>query len=386
MFDVRFLAVFVVALIVLAELLPGEPAVGLAPSRIFRGEAGAQVVAFAISPANGQIATTNTAGRVALRSPRQGWQIERFMGTTQRARTVAISPDGRLLAVGGSAGGVGIWDLSSSPNGRTDKMIVPIERVKRMVFSPDSRCLAVADDRAGTVVLWDLVARKAGRVLQHTPSIGAIAFSPDGLWLATAGDMPHRSIVLWHLASGARQVVLEESTGACSTVALAFSPDGSVLASAGFPEHFVRVFDLKRGRMARELVGHARPVNSVAFSPDGTLLATAANDGTIGLWSVATGRRRISLDGQATNLRSVAFAPDGRTLLVATGEDDDLRLWDLALLLRSPHRQLHAVSGVNGDPHGREARCAGETARTQVSSWVSSRSNCGHTELVRTSG
>ena len=114
---------------------------------------------------------------------------------------------------------------------------------------------------------------------------------------------------------------------------LAFSPDGALLASASFPERHVRLWDLNTRRMCRVFAGHARSVNSVAFSPDGSLLATAGNDGMLGLWTVATGQRRHSLDSQATCLRTVAFSPDGRTLVLATEDDDDVRLWDVAELL-----------------------------------------------------
>jgi WD40 repeat protein len=69
----------------------------------------------------------------------------------------------------------------------------------------------------------------------------------------------------------------------------------------------------------------------VAFSRDGRLLATAG-DGAASLWSVATGRELRRLDGQAYLLGHVAFSPDGRTL-VATGNDDDIRFWDLDSLI-----------------------------------------------------
>ncbi len=67
----------------------------------------------------------------------------------------------------------------------------------------------------------------------------------------------------------------------------------------------------------------------MAFAPGGRLLATADDDGTVKIWSVATGRRMASLDGRADFLRGVAFSPDGRTL-AAIGSDDDVRLWDAA--------------------------------------------------------
>jgi WD40 repeat protein len=69
----------------------------------------------------------------------------------------------------------------------------------------------------------------------------------------------------------------------------------------------------------------------VAFSPDGRFLATA-DVGTASLWSVATGRELRRVDGQAIWLSHVAFSPVGRTR-VATGDDDDIRLWDLDSLI-----------------------------------------------------
>ena len=47
------------------------------------------------------------------------------------------------------------------------------------------------------------------------------------------------------------------------------------------------------------------------------------------IWDVATGRERVYLDGRSCMLRNVLFSPDGRTLL-ATANDDQIRLWEVA--------------------------------------------------------
>ena len=116
-------------------------------------------------------------------------------------------------------------------------------------------------------------------------------------------------------------------------MAIAFSPDGAFLATASVPEHHVRLWNVKTKRLSRLIAGQPHTVNSVAFSPDGSLLATAGNDGTLRLWAVDTGRRLGTLDSQARCLRNVAFSPDGRTIVLATEDDDDIRLWDVAELL-----------------------------------------------------
>ena len=351
--DARLLlGVIAVALITVSKLSNREPVQKLAPSQVSRGELRARIWSFALSPTTAQIATTNDAGRVTLRAPETGWRIERFLDFPGYAKVVAFSPDGRFLAAAGNgpgmlspdgeflpaagtAPGICLWDLRSPGNERAETISIPIQQVNRMMFSPDGQSLVLTADLDRTILLWDLATRRERMVLRHPSTVESIAFSPDGRGLATAGGRDDGSICLWDLQTGSRRTLPED--GPCHTVAIAFSPDGTLLASAGFPEHHVRLWDVKTGRVCRVFSGHTRPVTSVAFSPDGSLLATAGNDGTLGLWTVATGQRRVSLDGQAVWPHTVAFSADGRTVALATGDDDDVRLWDLAELLRAPN-------------------------------------------------
>ena len=330
-FDVRLLGAIAAALITLARLSSSGPDQQLARSRIGRGEVGVQVTSFAFSPTGKQIATTNTAGRVTLRAQEGGWPIERFLDFAGYATVVAFSGDGRSVAAAGFGPGICVWDLRSPRCEPATVLTVPIQRATHLLFSPDGQSLAVTTDLDGTILLWDLALRRERMVLHQPSPVMSIAFSPDGRWLATGGGREDRSILLWDLETGTRRVLVENGAG--PAVAIAFSPDGALLATSSFAEHLVRLWDLKTRRVRRVFDGHARSVNSVAFSPDGSLLATAGNDGMLGLWTVATGQQRIRLDSQATCLRTVAFSSDSRTLVLATEDDDDVRLWDLAEFL-----------------------------------------------------
>jgi WD40 repeat protein len=326
--DVRFLTVSAAALIAVAELLFSKPVQKLPPLVLVPGEPGAQAISFAVSPNGKQLATTTNTGRIMLRAVKSGEKIERAPNFPGYAKAVAFSPDGRSLAAVGNNRILCVWNLTCAASEPTQTIAIPIERASRIMFLTDSQAVAITSEYDGTILLWDLATRRARMVLRHPPSpVVSIAFSRDGRWLASGGD---RSMLLWDLQSRLPRTLLEDARG--FVAALAFSPDGTLLASAGVAESFVRLWDLKTRRTCRVFEGHTRSVNSVDFSPDGSLLATAANDGTLGLWTVATGQRRLSLDTGATLLRRVSFSPDGRALMLATGNDDDIRLWNIAKL------------------------------------------------------
>ena len=73
-----------------------------------------------------------------------------------------------------------------------------------------------------------------------------------------------------------------------SVAALATSPDGTLLASAG-ADKTIKLWSLPEGTLLKTLKGHTDEVWGLAVSPDGTLLASASNDGTIRLWSLPEG-------------------------------------------------------------------------------------------------
>jgi WD40 repeat protein len=163
-----------------------------------------------------------------------------------------------------------------------------VSTLRALAFSPDGKLL-VSANQAGRVVLWD-TARGIERhvLLEHAAGpVLSVAFSPDGRSVCVA-EPAYRpaDVVLYDPETGA---VRKRLTGhPLGANAVAFSPDGQFMATIG-PDHFLRLFDLATAREAGTLSERVGWAKSLAFSPDGTWLACAGGDEVVRLWDM---RRR----------------------------------------------------------------------------------------------
>jgi WD40 repeat protein len=197
---------------------------------------------------------------------------------------------------------------------------------KCIAFSPDGLLLASGGvDK--NIKLWRVSNRTEVHTISgHNERVNSVSFSPDGLLLASGSS--DNTIRIWHVPDATCVKIITGHSASVNSVAfspVASSQDGYLLAS-GSSDKTVRLWRVFDGAEVATLTEHTGRVNSVAFSPDGKLLATGSSDNTIKLWYVADGSERATLRGHTERVNSVVFSPDGE-LLASGSSDKTVRLW-----------------------------------------------------------
>lgn len=242
---------------------------------------------------------------------------------------VAFSADGRFAASADYDGVLIVWDAAS----RTELWRGELRSFNSVAFSPDGILVATGggDLNLGQVAIWDVASGEiVGSIGEPSDLVFDVTFSPDGTQLLTGAGY-HTGMNLWDVETGEQLVHYDTPTG-MHVLEVAFSPDAGLVAGALSGEVAMVWHTITAERVHRLRPSNANSIGSVEFSADGTRLVTGDWNGSMVVWDVANGQEIQHVLSHEQN-EHVRFSPDGKQLVAGggtvAGQGGDVYLLDL---------------------------------------------------------
>lgn len=251
---------------------------------------------------------------------------------------LAFRPRRQQFIVGSESGALQLWQIhDSAPLTFSERLRLNAHAgpVSALAFSPDGERLVSAGAEAYThvdanrnwaAIVWDLPTVAQQAILSgHQDLIRAIAYQSSEPIIVTGGDDTAQR--LWSAESGANISSLDYGAPAAD---LAFSPDGSLMAIAlRRAADNLLIFEGAQGSPVASYPAPTGNLTSLDFSPGGAMLAVGSADGVFSVWNTKT-HQLIATRETDGAIHDISFSPDG-TLIAISSDRHSLTLYGVPL-------------------------------------------------------
>jgi WD40 repeat protein len=298
----------------------------------------APITCLAISPDGKTLAMGRSDKSITLWDLIENKYLVSLVGHSMEVLTVAFSDkEEGVMASGSRDGGIKVWDAKkfSSPDYRKElsERIASLDQKSkpksRFNFSAEeSMTTADMGIKSDSTISNELLLRTLNG---HAGAVTTLAFLPNRKTLVSGSE--DKTVKLWAVDKEPTATVKLGQPSKVGVSSLAFSPNGNWLAVGKYDGNAViwntrkKVSEDDKGE---PLERSASAVSSVAFSPDGQILAIASYDKTVTLWQMSSNPKTKlrPLTGHLGPVLTMAFSPEGDALATGSG-DKTVRLWDV---------------------------------------------------------
>jgi WD40 repeat protein len=287
---------------------------------------------------------------------------------SETVTALAWSPDGEILAMGGSHG---VRLITSDTFVEIAHFDGHIDSVTSIAWNPAGDKLASASwDR--TVIIWDVNTQETLTVFRgHEFAVSSVAWHPDGSMVAS-GDL-NGAVQIWDPLRG-QSLYVSGDPAAGSSYSVGWSVDGRFASSDVL--HGVCIRNVETNRCTLQIRGHIYPM---IWSPNGAMIATAS-EAEVQIWDTTTGEHLRTFEGHwhneyAFRTLALAWSPDDNSL-ASNSVDKTVRIWDattgdtLAVLEEGlyiePARVLGYVNSLAWSPDGTRLAAAGDDGFVRI--------------------
>ena len=296
----------------------------------------AAIKSIAISPDLPMVATGSEDTTIRLWNINTGLVSRILAGHQKSVETIAFHPDrSGLLYSGDRAGVIKLWQVNLG----TELISIDSKqgKVNCLAISPDGK-LMISGGSDKTIKLWDLDSTETRSIdylatlKAHHLAVNNIAFNPIEGEVKFASVSSDRQVILWGMKSTSPLSIFTAHTQAVK--AIAFSPEGMLLATAG-DDGLIHIWGMDNFKLVRTISAHRWTISSLVFLVDGNTLVSASWDGNLKFWQVDSGVEVDCLQTHEAEVLGMAICQK-RQWIATASRDRTAKIWKLPVRLNLP--------------------------------------------------